>query len=229
MKHYRRILSLLIALILTMSFTPKDEKAQLIYIGDPMCSWCYGFAPELEKTVKNLPSDVQFSIVLGGLRANGTENFTDLKDFLEDHWKDVSKRTGQKFNYDILNKGALIYNTEPACRAVATVRKLKPEAALDYFVTIQEGFYFNNYHPTKIETFAKQAVEFGISEAEFTTLFNSKEMLNATNADFIAARKMGVNSFPSVVLVHNGKNYLIAQGYATSNDILKKVNKILAK
>lgn len=29
-----------------------NNKPALIYIGDPLCSWCYGIAPELDKLKK---------------------------------------------------------------------------------------------------------------------------------------------------------------------------------
>ena len=28
------------------------QRDTLIYIGDPMCSWCYGFAPEMDKILE---------------------------------------------------------------------------------------------------------------------------------------------------------------------------------
>ena len=37
---------------------------KLIYVGDPMCSWCWGFAPEIE----SLADDYPIEVVVGGLR-----------------------------------------------------------------------------------------------------------------------------------------------------------------
>lgn len=31
-----------------------QEKAKLIYIGDPLCSWCYGFSEEFSQVVDQL-------------------------------------------------------------------------------------------------------------------------------------------------------------------------------
>ncbi len=30
------------------SATPFSHIAEVIFVGDPMCSWCYGFSPELK-------------------------------------------------------------------------------------------------------------------------------------------------------------------------------------
>ena len=50
----------------------------LIYIADPMCSWCYGFGPELTSLLDTLP-DARLDIVLGGLRAYNTEVMDEAK------------------------------------------------------------------------------------------------------------------------------------------------------
>lgn len=44
----------------------------LVYVGDPMCSWCYGFGQELSKALAQR-LEMRLDIVTGGLRAGGTE------------------------------------------------------------------------------------------------------------------------------------------------------------
>jgi putative protein-disulfide isomerase len=56
----------------------------IIYVGDPMCSWCYGFAPEITELKEKL-TDYEFKLVLGGLRPGGTETNADLGEFLAHH------------------------------------------------------------------------------------------------------------------------------------------------
>jgi protein-disulfide isomerase-like protein with CxxC motif len=45
---------------------------QLIYVADPMCSWCYGFGPELQALLEMMP-DANLDIIVGGLRAYNQE------------------------------------------------------------------------------------------------------------------------------------------------------------
>jgi len=49
---------------------------KLIYIGDPMCSWCYGFGKELSEVMQSLP-ELRLEIVVGGLRACATDVLDD--------------------------------------------------------------------------------------------------------------------------------------------------------
>ena len=213
--------------LISANMQKQTNSSKLIYIGDPMCSWCYGFAPELQQVVNELPEDVSFEVVAGGLRPNGTETMAELKEFLTHHWEQVHDRSGQEFNYSVLDSSDWLYDTEPSCRAVVTMRKLNPDKEFEYFKLIQKGFYVDNHHPSRAETFARQAASLGVDEAAFIRLFNSDEMKNGTRADFNKARRMGVNSFPSLVLEHQGKQYLLAQGYARANSVSKRIQKII--
>ena len=43
--------------------------ARLLYVMDPMCSWCWGFAPVAEALVKQAQAvGVEMHLVVGGLR-----------------------------------------------------------------------------------------------------------------------------------------------------------------
>jgi len=45
-----------------------QKKMTLIYIGDPMCSWCYGLANEWETTYKTFEQEANIELIMGGLR-----------------------------------------------------------------------------------------------------------------------------------------------------------------
>ena len=41
---------------------------ELMYFSDPMCSWCYGFGPEIEKLQARYADQMPVQMILGGLR-----------------------------------------------------------------------------------------------------------------------------------------------------------------
>ena len=46
--------------------------ATLHYVGDPMCSWCWGMSPVMAETARWCRAEgLGFRIVMGGLRAGG--------------------------------------------------------------------------------------------------------------------------------------------------------------
>jgi hypothetical protein len=45
----------------------------LVYVHDPMCSWCWGFDPVLRELVSSLPEGVAVRRLLGGLAPDSDE------------------------------------------------------------------------------------------------------------------------------------------------------------
>lgn len=204
-----------------------QEKPTLIYFGDPMCSWCYGFSPEFNKAVETLGDRLDVELVMGGLRPYNTQTMTDLGDFLKHHWEEVHQRSGQPFQYDILRKKDLVYDTEPACRAVVTVRQMNPALAFSFFKAVQHSFYAENRNPNLTETFATVAEQLGVDKNEFKRLFESEEMKNMVREDFTYAGEMDVRGFPTVILKNGDDLYLLSNGYTEAVHLLEQVKRIV--
>ena len=93
---------------------------KIIFVGDPMCSWCWGFEPVLEKLRKNY----EISFIAGGLRTQGQSVWDqNFKDELLHHWREVEKATGQEFNEEFFKRKDFVYDTYPSCQAAVTMRK----------------------------------------------------------------------------------------------------------
>ncbi|MEO0777322.1 MAG: DsbA family protein [Bacteroidota bacterium] len=200
-----------------------QEKATLIYVGDPMCSWCYGFAPEISKVRAQLGDRLDFQLVMGGLRPYNRETMADLEDFLAHHWHDVEKRSGQVFNHGILKDHSFVYDTEPASRAVLVVRELRPEAAFEFFKAVQKAFYFHNQDVHRAETYFPLVAPYGISAEDFQRAFESEEMKTKIKADFQFAADLGVRGFPSLVLKRGEDYLLVSNGYLRAERILQSI------
>ena len=217
-----KVYLLFITMFLSLHTRSSAQKDTLFYIGDPMCSWCYGFSPELDKVLhhfENLP----FKIIVGGLRAHGDETVGQLSSFLEEHWKEIHAKTGQSFSYGILKNSKLIYNTEPACRAIVTIRSIAPEAEYSFFKSLQEAFYYKNNDPTSVETFKKLASSFAIEPTKFEKYFNAAVIINETERDFLLAQSLGVAGFPSLIALKDGKLHRITNGYTSAEKIISKM------
>lgn len=111
-------------------------KNKIIYFGDPLCSWCYGFGPEITKVADHYKHTFDFELVMGGLRPYGTERMSDLSGMLRHHWKQVHQRSGASFQYDILDHQSFIYDTEPPSRAVVAIKRIAPDEEFSFFKEI---------------------------------------------------------------------------------------------
>ena len=76
--------------------TPYAHISEVIFVGDPMCSWCYGFGPELGRLREELKG-VPFSMIMGGLRDGEIFDEAKLKNHLG-YWQAVHEATGLPFD-----------------------------------------------------------------------------------------------------------------------------------
>ena len=201
-----------------------QSEAKLIYVGDPMCSWCYGIAPELEKLQEDLEDDITLEIVMGGLRPYNTQKMIELKSFLTHHWEDVNKASGQEFNYGILDDTELVYDTEPPSRALIAVRNMDESKAMRFFFEIQELFYLKNKNMFLVETYEDIINGMGLDYNTFKEHFESEELKRQTKKDFLRASEYGVRSFPTLLLIEGDKRNIIAQGYTKAESMLKLIH-----
>lgn len=221
----KKILILIFVLINTGLMA--QNTAKIIYVGDPMCSWCYGIAPEYTKLLERFDGELEFELVMGGLRPYNTQTMPELKDFLKEHWHEVNERSGQEFSYGILDDANITYDTEPPSRATVVVRHLDPSKEIEFFKKSQTLFYKENKNMHLTESYFDLLDELGIDKEAFANLFNSDEMKLKIKEDFMRANALNANSFPTVILEHNGQYYPVAKGYSTSEKMIARVEKIL--
>ena len=203
---------------------------RLVYFADPMCSWCYGFSPVIAALAERFESRLPLELVMGGLRAGNTEPMraTD-KDMIRNAWTRVSASSGQPFDFSFFDREGFVYDTEPACRAVVTARRLLPRLALPFMARIQQAFYAENRDMTAPEEIAGVAEEAGFDRAAFAEAFAAAETRNETVRDFMTAESLGIHGFPTVIAGSQEKGYaLLTNDYGTFEDLAEPLERWLA-
>ncbi len=205
------------------------EDTSIIYAGDPLCSWCWGMAKELTSFKES--NQIPFHILLGGLRPGTKDQITDEeRAFIRHHWAEVNQRTGQPINFDLMDKKIpFVYDTEIPCRAVVAVRSLDSEKSFAFFKSIQKEFYVKNRNTNDKNFYEPLVKSVGLDFDEFLEKFQSKVISKETNDDFMWCRKVGANSFPTVILKYSSQLFALAIGYATQNDMVRRMQDIMTK
>lgn len=206
---------------------PQESPAKIIYVGDPMCSWCYGVSKELRAVKEHFEGRLEFETVLGGLRPYNKQTMVELQDFLTEHWEHVNQASGMEFRYEILKSPNITYDTEPACRAVVVARDMAPEKAFDFFKLVQKEFYYNNKNLHLPESYSAALSELGMDIGEFWVKFSSQDYYEKVKVDFARAEQLGVRSFPTVLLQRQGVIESIANGFATSEEMIAEIESFL--
>jgi putative protein-disulfide isomerase len=193
---------------------------RLLYFADPLCSWCYGFGPELAKLLERHP-DTRLDLVMGGLRPfNRQKMAPEFKEMLRGHWRHVAAASGLPFSESVLDRDDFIYDTEPPCRAVVTARDMDASKAHAFMGAVQLAFYRDGRDVTQPAVLAGIAAECGYPPDTFRTNLESDSMREETLTDFATAKSIGVSGFPTLGARRGEQLYLVTSGYVT-DDVLE--------
>ena len=207
------------------------EQPTLFYIGDPMCSWCYGMSDILKDTQEYCAKNgIKFQTIVAGLRASGQVLWDKrFKGFLKEEWTNISNKTGKKFSFEILDLLNFDYDTTPACKAVLIAKILSSnnsKIVLEFFSKIQEKFYANSQDTKKLEFYKLICEDLNLDFEEFSKLFEDKSLDKKLQNEFIFGRNLS-SSFPSLILVNKKQKVNISIGYSSLEDVISRINKNL--
>lgn len=190
-----------------------EQSPYLMYVADPMCSWCWGFAPTLDKLLDL--HDLPLRIVVGGLRPGDAARPLDetMQGHLKHHWEQVEQASGQPFNPAGLTRTNWLYDTEPAARAVLAMRELLPSAEYAFFKDLQQAFYKDAVDITDPASYASILEPYEVNGEQFLELMASPELKERTYQDFGLARHLGIQGFPSLLLGRGNELTMLSRGY----------------
>lgn len=204
------------------------DDVEIIYVGDPMCSWCWGISPALNQLEDAAAANgIPYRIVLGGLRPGGGEAWDEkFREFLAHHWEEVTERSGQPFGTDLFQRDSFNYDTEPSCRAVVAARTMDPKTEGRFFELTQHRFYVLNEDPNETAFYRPICEELGLDFDRFAELFVSDEMKDLTRKDFQLNRSWGVTGYPTVIFRKGDELMAIARGYAEFDQMWQAVEQL---
>lgn len=206
------------------------DKPILWYFADPMCSWCWGFAPVIKRIKEEFGERINISLNLGGLRPGTTEPMTiELRDEILHHWHEVHRLTKQAFQFEGAMPEGFVYDTEPASRAVLSFDKLKPGDSLAYFSAIQSAFYTQGLNVTQTDILSNLAEGFDVEPKEFLTLFSSEELRSLTWEHFKRSRQAGVQGFPTLIWQHGKEVETLSRGYLPWENVTELIGQRMSQ
>ena len=88
----------------------------LLYIHDPMCSWCYAFVSSLTALQKELPDFIRIKKIVGGLAPDTTNPMpVELQQKIQQTWRRIEQTVpNMKFNFDFWMIKTAVRSTYPA-------------------------------------------------------------------------------------------------------------------
>ena len=205
------------------------SKTKIIYVTDPMCSWCYGISPVLEGLQNYCHEhNIALEVVVGGLRSGGKGTWTpEFKGFLKETWTRISKVTGLPFSDDLLSHEYFNYDTTPSCDAIVLAKELlskeNKQNIIPFLIELQRKFYQEGQDPKEAQFYQSVCEKTGVDYEAFKSLFNNPKTRSLTKSEFEWCRQVGVSGFPSFLLIYDSKVHLLASGYTSLEKILERL------
>lgn len=194
----------------------------LIYVTDPLCSWCWGFSPVIEALASRTGLPVE--IMVGGLAAGPGARLldTEMRLTLSQHWEEVQARSGQPFDHDAI--GGLAddwsYDSLLSCMALIAVRTQDPTRALPALEALQRAFFAERRDTTDPEVVVEVLSSIVPDPAQLAADLADEALVEAAVGEFASARELGVEGFPTV-FVRSGNDWAIAaRGWAPLDALL---------
>ena len=199
--------------------------AQLLYVVDPMCSWCWGFT-EIRREVSEAFPDLEWQLVMGGLAPDSDEPMDEAtKSYVQEAWRAVAARTGAEFNHDFWTECAPRRSTYPSCRAVIVAGE--SGKAEEMLAAIQRAYYQEARNPSDTETLTALAADIGLDPAAFEAALDSPETQTKLTEDFALRSAIGAYSFPSVGLLDGDQAQLITTGWCDAPTLSSSIREAL--
>lgn len=182
----------------------------LLYFGNPMCSWCWGFAPVLTSLRNECQDQIRINLGLGSLRQDTNPMSAQQKDYVRNHWEHVTAKSGQPFDFSFFERDDFCYDDRSPAAAVAALRTLNADQALDLFHAFQAAFYRDNRDITDPAVRTSLLEGLGIDAPSILAAAQSYDIA----AEYEHTARLGVSGYPTLLAVAEGKAELLSLGYS---------------
>ena len=200
-------------------------QATLIYVHDPMCSWCWGFEPTRRVIFEAVGEHMLTRRMVGGLAPDSNEPMPEsMARMLQQTWHRIEQTIpGTRFNYAFWDECSPRRSTYPANRAVIAAREQGEQ--FDQLMTgrIQQAYYLQARNPSDNSTLIELATDIGLDSDRFADSLVSESTQRQLLEEIQAARAMGINSFPSLAVDRGGGLRHIELNYTDPAAMLSQI------
>ncbi len=208
-----------------------EPEAILHYVHDPMCSWCWAFAPVLKQLQEQLPEGVEFRRLIGGLAPDTDEPMSEeLREMVQGSWRRIQQHVPEtELNFAFWTECVPRRSTYPSCRAVIAARQQGATFEPLMNTAIQRAYYTQARNPSDESTLVELAEEIGLDVHRFREALRSEAVEQTLEAEIAKAREMDVESFPAIVFENHKGTRPIPLVYTDVRPMIAAIEAALKK
>lgn len=191
-------------------------KKEIIYVGDPVCSWCYAFTDTFEKIREDFKEEVNFSYFMGGLIIDRELTLDKrVKKLLKQNWKEVEAKTGKhiKASSKIDDAEEIPYISDPAILGFLVMRAVDQDLAYKFYKKVHNSFYTDLNDIADKKILCEIAQSLGIEKQFFMDKISDNSLKELLYADKEKIEDLGVQAFPALVLKDESGTSVLNQGF----------------
>lgn len=207
---------------------------EIIYLFDPLCSWCYGFGRHIQAFAAKHTDKIKFTVISGGMvTGERVGPLANIASSINDSLPRLEQLTGTHFGtaflMDLNGAGKTIMDSTPPTKAFVILKEQFPEQQLALAHALQNMFYQNGFDFNQKANYQALCEEFGMDYNVFEEKFDSVAYQLATKDEFKEAARYGVSSYPTVVLRHRDQYFMLAHGFTSTENLENTFQSILQK
>jgi putative protein-disulfide isomerase len=202
---------------------------ELIYVHDPMCSWCWAFRPAFTELLAKLPAELPLRRVVGGLAPDNDQPMPqEMRTRLRSTWRTIQEAVpGTRFNFAFWERCTPRRSTYNACRAVLAATRLSPSHEDPMIEAIQHAYYLDARNPSDIDTLIDVAGEIGLDRERFSAEIASDGVEAQLREDVAFARRGWFPGFPSLAVRTGSDLRSVEVDYRDAAAMRRQVEEIL--
>ena len=206
---------------------------ELLYIHDPLCGWCYGMSPVINRVQADFAGRISVSVLCGGMvRDADAGPIAGSWAYIKNALNDVEAATGVQFGpaFKVLGEaGSYHYDSEPPSRAIVAFRQVTqdPARAVAFAHAVQTALFRDGLDLNDATAYAALLAPFGVDTAEFQRQWAAPETARAARQEFAAVARIGVQGFPTAVLRLGEQGYVLARGYQPYEQLRSGLEQLL--
>lgn len=179
------------------------DRVEIVYGFDPLCGWCYGFAPAFARVREELDGEVVFRVATGGLvsgeRRRALRHDADYLRAGLARVRDVTGVAPGPGFEDLLRRGEWVSDSEPVTRAMWTARELAGDgAAIALGTALSRAFYGEGREPDDPAVLGPLADALGLDG--LLERWTTDEARRGTAQWWADSRAAGLETYPSLLL-----------------------------
>lgn len=209
-----------------------NNKLEVIYVYDALCSWCYGFSGVMSKIYQDYKNDFSFEVISGGMILGDREGpISNSSELIKAHLPRVEETAGVVFGegfWKVLEEGTQFQSSEKPSIALSVFKSFLPEQAVLFAADLQKAKYTDGIDLSADESYLPIINKYGINPEDFKQKLNSDEFKQAAYYEFALARQLQVSGYPAAFIKVDDRNFhMIAKGYADYETMKLRIENVL--